>query len=466
MALDPSIILAGRAPDIIGSIDAGNIAGQRRNEFVRTNALNAFLQESGPGIMSGDQNALAGFARFDPVAAMGVQDQRQQMAARAQSMTFLSAQERRAVEAHGLAMTAAQRAQAVAEMEQGVAAGLAAQTPQEWDAIVTQFGATDLVGQFGNREAIAMRYMSAADALKRMDDLNAPPDPMEAIALQQAQANLAQSQFDLKNDSKPQETGFIPATPEQAAQYGAQAGQFDRETNRFYPINPPANTETIFGPDGRPIITRGPGGGTGGPISEMQSKLQLFGTLMDITAPVVNEIETTYDPANLQDAAAAQMGWGGNYMRSGDAQRYEAAASAWADGALRLSTGAAATKPEIERVAATYFAVPGDEPETVAFKRRLREAYAAALIAASGGTFVPGQTSLPADPNAIVTVDPIAFAEQAGAPTPPVAGQQTSPPAAADISQMSLPDLLAFDLNTATVEEIKAWQDRFAEVGQ
>jgi hypothetical protein len=184
-----------------------------------------------------------------------------------------------------------------------------------------------------------------------------------------------------------------------------------------------AEQTIVYDPvSGRPIMAQGTDvAGTVPVIPERQSQIQLFGTMMDVTAPVINEIETTYDPSNLADAAAARLGWAGNYMRQEDAQRYETAAAAWAEGALRLATGAAALDSEVLRTRNTYFAVPGDTPETVAFKRQLRGAYQQALINASAGGFQPGDNTLPPDPLAFATqVAPGAVAqEQAGATAEP-----------------------------------------------
>lgn len=260
MALDPSIILAGQAPNIIGAIDAGNIAGQRRNEFVRTNALNAFLQQNGPGVMAGDQNALAGLARFDPTAALGVQDTRQQMAARDQTMQALTAQEQRAVEEHGMRMTAAQREAEALQIQQGVSAGLAATSPQQWDAIVTQFGATDLVGQFDNREAIAQRYLSVADALKRLDEQNAGPaavDPIDAIKLERERIALEQDQMALDAARNPAPAAVEPVDPAKlrdewnklpaVREFQGQSAAFSRVAASAMERTPAGDMALIFG---------------------------------------------------------------------------------------------------------------------------------------------------------------------------------------------------------------------------
>jgi hypothetical protein len=79
------------------------------------------------------------------------------------------------VEEYAASKTAAERAAEAAQIEEGVKMGLGATTPQQWDALVTQAGAEDLVGQFENREAIAQRYMSVAEILKGQQ----PAAPLE-----------------------------------------------------------------------------------------------------------------------------------------------------------------------------------------------------------------------------------------------------------------------------------------------
>ena len=76
------------------------------------------------------------------------------------------------------------------------------------------------------------------------------------------------------------------------------------------------------------------------------------------------------------------------------------AAEAWAEGALRIATGAAATPAEKEAVMRTYFARPGDTPETIAFKNQLRKAYQESINLSLGqgtGYQLPIPTQFAAD---------------------------------------------------------------------
>ena len=127
--------------------------------------------------------------------------------------------------------------------------------------------------------------------------------------------------------------------------------------------------------------------GTGAPtkkLTEGQSKLTLFQTLQKETQPVLLALEKQFDPSNLADPTMARLPIAGNYFTSPEYQMYQTAASAWAEGALRIATGAAAQQPEIERNIKTYFAEPGDTPQTVAFKAQMREMYDRAVNGALG----------------------------------------------------------------------------------
>lgn len=158
MALNPSIILAGNNPDIFGSYARGQQVGQQAVENRRMNALAQLYQDQGPQIAAGDRNALNALARFDPQAAMGVEQNRARMDA-------MSAQERRQAEEYAASKSAAERQATAARIEEGVRMGMAAQTPEQWDAMMAQVDPS-LVGMFGQRQMIANKYMTMAEILK------------------------------------------------------------------------------------------------------------------------------------------------------------------------------------------------------------------------------------------------------------------------------------------------------------
>lgn len=176
--LDPSIILAGRPANILGAMEAGNALAQQTNQLQTENALRQVYQQHGAGIARGETNALNALAAYDPMAAFdistGIEDRtyRRQRDARADErqarLDERADQEWEIKLAHYAATLSQQEREAqAAQVESAVKMGLAAQSPQEWDALVAQSGAPDLVGQFGNREALAQKYMTVAEILKR-----------------------------------------------------------------------------------------------------------------------------------------------------------------------------------------------------------------------------------------------------------------------------------------------------------
>lgn len=224
MPLDPSIILSGQPLNLLGAIQSGNQLAAQANEIRRGNALADLYRTQGQGLMSGDPAALNALAAYDPQAAMQMKAGQQETAFGAEKMQMLRTEAAQRAADHAASLTEAQRKETAAKIEQGVAAGMAAKSPQEWDALMQQFGAPDLVGQFANRQAIAYSYMGVADAMKA---------------------------------AMPEAPQWRAATPEEAAGYGASGGQLNTTSGEFKPINPPAGTVIESDGHGGMKITQG-----------------------------------------------------------------------------------------------------------------------------------------------------------------------------------------------------------------
>lgn len=233
MALDPSIILQGRAPDIVGQYSRGLAAGQQQNQIGRENALAGLYQTQGAGILAGDQGALNALAGIDPNAAMGMQSaqlgmdaQRQGMAATQQRMDMLTREEKAAVSAQAAAMGTAERAAAAAEIENAVKMGMTVQSPEQWDALMGQMGAADLVGQFGQRQALAARYMEIADAFKMVNPEPVDPTKGAPNGYQWKQPGNQQAGVELI-------PGYTPKTgPDVVVNNGAEGDNFYKELDK------------------------------------------------------------------------------------------------------------------------------------------------------------------------------------------------------------------------------------------
>ena len=423
MALDPSIILAGRQPNMLNALIGGTQAAQAETDFGYQRDYRNALAQYGAGAYQGDQSARAALAAFDPLAMQGMSQTdlamdatRQGMAFDAERMEMARQQARQEAQAFASQMDAAQAAQAAEQLRSTVQGLAMAQSPEQWAVLLAQAGVDPAEAPWEQRDVFLAQHLGAAEVL----DIRAAQQPAGAD-LSDRYRVVGDSLVDLGAEGGPQ-----------AVLQGA--GQ----------------QETIFGPNGQPLIVRGSGALP--TIPERQSQIQLFGSLMDSAAPVINAFEQQYDPANVGDAIARNTPIVGNFMQSDTGQQYQAAAAAWSEGALRLATGAAATAPEIERVRTTYFAQPGDTPETVIFKRRLREAYQQALVAASAGGFQPGTSQLPPDP--------LGFADQVTPNTPAAPSAGANP-----FATMEAQELLTQDIGAMNAEQIRAYMARLDELG-
>lgn len=183
MRMNAGFILGGQQPDIVNTLARADAArGARQNQEYQVDYRNA-LQTHGAGAMQGNQTAMNALAGYDPGMVQGLQTGRLNQQATQQRMAVLSAQEARAVEAHAASLSAAERQAEAQRIEQGVAMGLAAQTPEQWDQVVGQI-APELVGQFDNREMLANRYRSIADIMKAPPKASAAEQKIERLMAQ------------------------------------------------------------------------------------------------------------------------------------------------------------------------------------------------------------------------------------------------------------------------------------------
>ena len=163
--LDASLILAGRPLDVVGAMRQGNAAAMETNQIQQQNALANVYQTQGAGLLAGDQGAFNALAGIAPDQAFNMRGAQQDFAMNNRKMELLNAEEKRQIAAAAAQMDAAQKEATIAEIEGAVKMGLAIKSPEQWDAMMAQ-NAPELVGQFGNRQALAMKYMSMAEALK------------------------------------------------------------------------------------------------------------------------------------------------------------------------------------------------------------------------------------------------------------------------------------------------------------
>lgn len=344
--LDPSIILSGQPVDVVGAMARGNELAGQTNALRQQMGLQNLYKTQGANILAGDQGALNALAGFDPQAALGIQSsrigidaQRLDMQATRQRMEILTAQEQRALEEFKATKGAAEAAAAAAKLEEQVRMGMAIPDAASWDAFMSQ-NAPELVGQFANRQTLAAKYMSMAEVLK----MNEAPDPNERFKVVGSQL------VDLMADGGPKAV-----------------------------IDAPGQTETIFGPDGKPIVTRGPASSK--PLTEAQSKDLTYATRARGALSAL-EGGTPDALSSRQDVILDALPLGlGRELQSPGYQTAQTAGNEFLQAILRKDTGAAITSDEQKLYGETYLPQPGDSPERLAYKKTARERALMALEA-------------------------------------------------------------------------------------
>ena len=180
-ALDTNIILGGRQPDIVATLKNAAQGGQQARQFKQRNALDTYLQGRGTEVMRGDPQAMNALAQFGVQGVefgqgvqannLSMQNTQQTMQARTQAMEIQSEQEKRAAETQIAAMSKVERDEIAAGLEMAISRGMAAQTPKEWDQLAGEV-MPELIGQFGNRDALINQAIGTVEALKRQDKID------------------------------------------------------------------------------------------------------------------------------------------------------------------------------------------------------------------------------------------------------------------------------------------------------
>jgi hypothetical protein len=179
---------------------------------------------------------------------------------------------------------------------------------------------------------------------------------------------------DLTPEGLPQEgPTFRPATPEEAAQYGATAGQIDAKTGRFYENEPPTGMTIESDGQGGFRMVQGAGAGTTAkPFTEGQSKDVVYATrargALEALEPVAGALTsrigrtTDYDPTGLSQS----------YFQSDEYQVAKTAGDEYLQAILRKDTGAAITRDEQILYGGTYLPQLGDNEARLQYKAQAR----------------------------------------------------------------------------------------------
>lgn len=279
--MDTRMIPAGRAPDIMGAYSNGLATAAQQQEIGRVNALNRLYQEAGPQIMAGQPQALNRLAQFDPGVALGVQQTREDMAYNAEDLALRKAQAKAEAEkllAENAAALDAQTAQQHRQEMMGTLAGGAMaydQGPQAFEAWAKQIGLPLTYDGFRSWAAQTAGELEAVDELLKL--------------------------------MPKQEPGWRPATAEEAARYGATAGQIDGKTGKFDAINPPNGTVIETLPGGGTRIVQGAGAAA---MAKDQRRADMAATSGDvITTAADRAVEAFKGLSPLGPSAVNLFAW-------------------------------------------------------------------------------------------------------------------------------------------------------------
>jgi len=406
MALNPSIILAGQSPDIVNVLARSNAAAQERIGFDRQNAMNRMLQEQGAGIIAGDQNAINALAGYSPDAAMGIQESRLGMDAtrlgmdQTRQQMAISAEEIQMKRDEGKRMAAEAMATQAANLD---AATIAAEQKQITDALS---GAAAFY-QKGDR--------AGYDAWLGKLGL----DPQE-YAFDEFPAHAAMFEGVLEamqTFAPPAGPEWVAATPEQAAQYGASAGQVNTKTGEFKRTPVDSGTVIETGADGRTIVRQGPGVGapgdtaTVGQVYNPNEIANVIGLIDDLAVDpgldkVTGNRAVVLGGGNMitEFNLAQRAGYGTDGLatieRIGQLQ-----SNAWLSARQMLKGGGAITDYESKKAEAAVARLerPKSKADFLAALKELRDAITegeAKIKAAQGGTNAPAAPAAPEAPAA------------------------------------------------------------------
>lgn len=125
---------------------------------------------------------------------------------------------------------------------------------------------------------------------------------------------------------------------------------------------------------------------TGKPPTEAEAKAAFYAGNMRAASAVLDNLEKHgFDPTSKKGQIGTYLAGGlTNPLAGKTAQQARQAQNQWAEQMLRMQTGAAATKDEIERTVRTYFPAIGDSAAVVAQKRQQRKQAEQGVFAASG----------------------------------------------------------------------------------
>jgi hypothetical protein len=178
----------------------------------------------------------------------------------------------------------------------------------------------------------------------------------------------------------PTEPEFRRATPEEAAAYGATAGQFGPD-GRFYPVDVPQGMTIESDGQGGFRVVQGAGAAAAKPFTEGQSKDVVYATrakgALEVLEPIAENLTSLAGQVSSMDPTGIVR----RRVQSPEFQVAQNAGNEFLQAILRKDTGAAITAGEQALYGETYLPRPGDGPEVLVAKQAARQRAVAAIEA-------------------------------------------------------------------------------------
>jgi hypothetical protein len=168
-------------------------------------------------------------------------------------------------------------------------------------------------------------------------------------------------------------------------------------TTSLVRVNPRTGQSALLSPTGGAPVAGSPPVGNpfsaGGKFNEGQGKAAGFTDRMLLSEGILSGVDGG-NGVQGQGASAIQTGVGaipgvGNYLISGDRQKYEQARRDFINAQLRRESGAAISPSEFDSAHKQYFPSPGDSAEVIAQKTANRRAAISAMGRESGPSYRP-----------------------------------------------------------------------------
>lgn len=350
--MDPNIILSGRSPDVVGSMGRGNALAMQGLDVNRAMRTNDLYRTQGAGILGGDPNALNALAGIDPSAAMDMKGAQQKMAFDAETMQMA----RDEIKAKAAELLKGENAAAVAAQ--------IADEDRKLRGLAPFFARGDQQG-----------YAAAAAQL----GLDVPFEQYEMAA------SMADGVMEVVKEFQPQQQN----PSDRFKVVGSNIVDLTADGGPTTILTTPGQEEIVYGPDGKPILSRGPAG-SGKAFTEGQSKDVVFATRAQGALEVLDPVADALVSRGDRILEKGPMGIGREWQEV-DFQLATQAGNEFLQAILRKDTGAAITDQEQALYGVTYLPQPGDNPEVLDQKKASRARAVEALKAGMSPTQIIAQ---------------------------------------------------------------------------